>query len=312
MAIRHDSRPDRQRHAASGSSPVRSSTPTSSQFDDLRAADRLEMSAFNLAHAGDLQARASRGSPRRSRATSVPTRFQRRQDGVLSRCPFTECHRGRRAGRSSMRGACATVCRTRTPELTSSQVRDAAGALGRMLKRAHGCGPLRFIAAPQTGHATLDDLNGLGIFAPFVTDDEVAARIELNDLDADRSVIIDRRNKGRNSIRAWICSKYPEGERGRRWCSTRFVGRSPPTSLPQSTASPRCGVGDRADVAQIVMGIESSLNQLDRASDKPGGILSGCCRSRTSSKVNSREPPTRTSPRQRRTRPGRLGGHSSS
>jgi Clostripain family len=234
-----------------------------SQFDDLPDGSRLEMSAFNLAHAGKLNTEVEA----LAKAIDSDIRAARFKSAKMSfyRDVFMGATGGDVRPLIDARRLCDGLADADT-ESAPPEVQDAARKFRDILQPK--CPELSAaLIEHHSHHPTLDDLNGLGIFAPFVTDDDVSARLELNDLDADRMVVIGRKNKGRELYRSLDLFKVSEG--GGTWPTLVFdtLRRTIPAELMAAIDGvTEMRRGDRADVAQIIMAIESSLNQLDRAS----------------------------------------------
>ncbi len=235
-----------------------------SQFDDLPGGSRLEMAAFNLKHAPALKLHVE------SLASAIDTDIRAAGFNSARMSFYRDVFMGATAGDVRPLIDARRLCDGLADadiESASSQVRNTAQDFRKILQPRSAGGDTALIER-QSRHPTLDDLNGLGIFAPFVTDDDVSARLELNDLDADRMVVIDRKNrknKGREHYRSLDLFKGTET-----WPTLVFdtLRRTIPAELMAAIDGiTEMRRGDRADVAQIIMAIESSLNQLDRASD---------------------------------------------
>jgi hypothetical protein len=238
-----------------------------SQFNDLPGACRLEMSAFNLKHATDLNTQVEA----LAKAIDDEIRVTRFDSAKMSfyRDVFMGATAGDVRPLIDVRRLCDGLADTDTVSV-SGAVQDAARAFSQFLQPRSPGGSTALIER-HSHHPTLDDLNGLGIFAPFVTDDEVSARLELNDLDADGRVVIERKNQGRKLYRSLDLFEVSKGTAT--W--PRLVFDTLRRTIPAELMTAIDGVtemrrGDRADVAQIIMAIESSLNQLDRASAAAG------------------------------------------
>jgi hypothetical protein len=235
-----------------------------SQFDDLPGGSRLEMSAFNLKHAAGLKTHVE------SLATAIDTDIRTSDFNSAKMSFYRDVFMGATAGDVrpliDARRLCDGLANADTKS-TSARVQDAARLFRKILQPRSTEGDTALIER-HARHSTLDDLNGLGIFAPFVTDDEVSARLELNDLDADRMVVMGRKNHGRKLYGSLDLFKVPGGTA--MWPTLVFdrLRRTIPAELMAAIDGiTEMRRGDRADVAQIIMAIESSLNQLDRASD---------------------------------------------
>ena len=116
-------------------------------------------------------------------------------------------------------------------------------------------------------HPDLDDLNGIGIFAPFVTDDNDLKRLELEDpaRETGGKGEVPKRKAGREEYKAldlfnpaaqrvtWPSLVYDEL---RQEISPEII-----MSMAEIGATKRA---DRADLTQIMLGIHSAFNKLDR------------------------------------------------
>jgi hypothetical protein len=110
------------------------------------------------------------------------------------------------------------------------------------------------------GHPELEDLHGVGIFAPFVTDDQDLTRLELQDTQQNR-------NPPRKTGREVYEGLALFGDENAVW--PRLVYDELRQSAPPELMIRLSGLGasrreDRRDITQIVLAIESSFNQLDR------------------------------------------------
>ena len=118
------------------------------------------------------------------------------------------------------------------------------------------------------GHPQLlEHLHGVGIFAPFVADDEDLKRLELQD---------DTRNGGPQT------KSGPQTKTGRRAYQSLQLFTSKNATWPQlvydelrqtaasefTTALPDSGSENNRDIRKVVLPIESSFNQLDRVLDE--------------------------------------------
>ena len=237
-----------------------------SQFDDLPDGSRLEMSAFNLNRARDLKLNEVVDSL----ASAIDEDISRTGFDSSRMSFYRDVFTGATAGDVrpliDVRRLCDGLADT-GDEFASKDVREAAETFRLILepKSPEKDPPL---IERHCHHAMLDDLNGLGIFAPFVTDDEVSARLGLIELEADTRIMIERKNAGINAYKDLDLFKV--GDRTGKWPDLVF--KTLRRTIPAELMAAIDGVsemrrGDRADVAQIVMAIEASLNQLDRASE---------------------------------------------
>jgi hypothetical protein len=117
----------------------------------------------------------------------------------------------------------------------------------------------------SSGHPDLSDLNGIGIFAPFITDEHDLERLGLQDTpSADDEDDAEAKNKktGREEYQDLAISRsVPE------W--PRLVYDELRREIPSEIMCALTAIGapkreDRRDIARIVLSIEGSFNKLDR------------------------------------------------
>jgi hypothetical protein len=147
------------------------------------------------------------------------------------------------------------------------------GAESKALRRLSADVPalLKKLVVHHDEHSDLDDLHGIGIFAPFVTDDHDLRQLGLQvvdpegDSDGSASRAPDRKKTGKEEYKAlsifkgmsdWPSLVYDE--------LRREIPSEVMTSLTAVGATKR---EDRRDIAQIVLSIDSSFNKLDRILD---------------------------------------------
>jgi Clostripain family len=113
----------------------------------------------------------------------------------------------------------------------------------------------------KRAHPQLVDLKGIGIYAPFVTDQAILDRLELSHQPKGS---LDRGWKNYEELALFSGRKRERGT----WPSLVYdeLKRTIPAELMvEIDGIGALQTGDRADVAQIIMSIEAVLNGLDRA-----------------------------------------------
>lgn len=129
---------------------------------------------------------------------------------------------------------------------------------------------LRTIVEHTNRHPELEDLNGIGIYAPCVADDETLMRLELEDESspARRLRAVDERHRtGEDAYRGLEIFKIPANRRPPLWPELVYRTlrhRVPADLMACIDGIPALQRADRVHVAQIVLSIDSSLNKLDR------------------------------------------------
>ncbi len=118
------------------------------------------------------------------------------------------------------------------------------------------------LIAYRRAHPQLVDLKGIGIYAPFITDQGILDRLELSQQPKDS---LDR--GWDNYLKLAIFTGRRKRERGT-WPTLVYdeLKRTIPAELMlEIDGIGELQAGDRADVAQIIMSIDAVLNGLDRA-----------------------------------------------
>ena len=120
------------------------------------------------------------------------------------------------------------------------------------------------LIAYKRAHSELVDLKGIGIYAPFITDQGILDRLELAAASPDGKGSLECGSGKISEARAL------QGAEGGRGTWPRLVYDDLKRTIPAELMVTIDGIGelqtgDRADVAQIIMSIESVLNGLDRA-----------------------------------------------
>ena len=120
------------------------------------------------------------------------------------------------------------------------------------------------LIAYKRAHPQLVDLKGIGIYAPFITDQGILDRLELSEQPKRGS---DSLKRGRDNYEKLALFKDRKDDPDT-W--PRLVYDGLKRTIPAELMVEIDGIGalqsgDRADVAQIIMSIEAVLNGLDRA-----------------------------------------------
>jgi len=233
------------------------------QFDDVPNGDKLAMTALDLTHAPKLNVLVNK------LAEAITERIQTFQPDILAY--FRDVFMGAAAGDVRPLIDVVRLCEALSREVPeiSKPVRDAAKALA----TAIGSAKNPKLIADYQSHPDLDDLSGVGIYAPFVTDDGILIRLGLKDPEevkkkdprpAEKKPVKER--TGRDVYDLLDLFTLDDGQRSA-WPALVYKGLQ--RTIPRDLVFAIDGIsemrnGDRADVAQIIMAIDSSLNQLDR------------------------------------------------
>ena len=121
------------------------------------------------------------------------------------------------------------------------------------------------LIAYKRAHPQLVDLKGIGIYAPFITDQGILDRLELAQQPKGGSGSLESGRK--DYLRARPLQRTKATDRGT-WPTLVYddLKRTIPAELMvEIDGIGALQTGDRADVAQIIMSIEAVLNGLDRA-----------------------------------------------
>ena len=240
------------------------------QFDDLPGGDRLAMTVLNLTHA------AKCGGLLEKLASTIHERIDSGFD-TEAMAMLRDVFMGAAAGDVRPLIDLTTLCAIlggAGPDRMVQPIEDAANILLAALQPpeqpAHSHPR---VAAPwsddtliayKRAHPELADLKGVGIYAPFITDQGILNRLELAAVAAGKPSL----ERGLDQYRELELFKgQPKSARGT-WPHLVYEGLK--RTIPAELMVAIDGIGelqsgDRADVAQIVMSIESVLNGLDRA-----------------------------------------------
>ena len=116
------------------------------------------------------------------------------------------------------------------------------------------------LVVKHAGHPELlEDLHGIGIFAPFVTDEEDLKRLELHDERRDGKAPEETGKEVYQNLEL-----FGEGAAWPRLVYDELRQAAPSELMTRLTGLSASVRGDRHDITQIVLAIESSFNKLDR------------------------------------------------
>jgi hypothetical protein len=240
------------------------------QFDDLPGGDRLAMTMLNLAHARTC------GEHLRTLASTIHAEISRDFD-TETMAALRDTFMGAAAGDVRPLIDLTTLCkilRGDGPDKIAPPIVDAAKALLAALQPPDPpFGSPNLTREPNKDklvayhrvHPELIDLKGIGIYAPFITEQQILDRLQL---------AIPKPNAKDGSLqRGWgdyeklaLFKDHPH-EPGT-WPTLVYheLKRTIPAELMvEIDGIGELQTGDRADVAQIIMSFEAVLNGLDRA-----------------------------------------------
>jgi hypothetical protein len=240
------------------------------QFDDLPGGDRLAMTVLDLQHAEKCGRRLEK------LATAIHDEISKGYN-TDTMAELRDIFMGAAAGDVrpliDLTTLCEILCGKGTVTMADPIRETAADLLAglrkfeptsledeQLPKRA----PEDPLIAYKRAHPALVDLKGIGVYAPFITDQGILDRLQLSqrpkdDLgsvrrgweDYEELTLFNQRQKTRGT---WPTLVYDDLKR----------------TIPEELMVEIDGIGalqtgDRADVAQIIMSIEAVLNALDRA-----------------------------------------------
>jgi hypothetical protein len=245
------------------------------QFNDLPGGNKLTMTALNLTRAGGLNMLVHE--------LAVAIKESIRTYGPATLSFFRDVFMGAAAGDVRPLIDVVRLCEALSQEdaEVSPRVRKAASKLAEALRYGSPGNPA-FIAHHRRD-PELDDLNGVGIYAPFVTDDGNLGLLGLSDPDRTEKKS-EKEATGRTMYEALQLFKLDaldtplQSSAPRHSAWPALVYRALQRTIPRDLQLAIDGIsemrnGDRADVAQIIMAIDSSLNQLDRAVARAGDSI---------------------------------------
>jgi hypothetical protein len=231
------------------------------QFDDLPGGDRLAMTVLNLVAARGLD-KALEELAQAIDAEIVSSGFNSKTLAYLR-----DLFMGSAAGDVRPLIDLTTLLRSLAPEKDplSEKIAVKARTLLDLLHVKTKHRP-RLVECCGAHPDLRDDLLGIGIYAPFVTDKGIVGRLGLSDAPerhGPKAVLNGKQQYERLDI-------FPRREKAA-W--PRLVYEGLRRTIPADLIFAIDGIselqsGDRADVAQIIMSIEASLNQFDRAVEK--------------------------------------------
>jgi hypothetical protein len=242
----------REEHALYGSSPEALAKNIVDayvhQFDDLPDGDKLAMTALRLSAAEGLDGLVD------AVATAIAGEIRRREPRTDTLGLFRDIFMGAAAGDVRPLIDVKKLCDgIDSAESTNTPLRQAATTL----RDAVTAMIVKTDRAPE-----LDDLNGVGIYAPFVSDRRMLIQLGLNDADPDDETLRPGAVTGREVYKALALFNDRQA-----WPTLVFDGLK--RTVPRDLRIAIDGIaemadGDRADVAQIIMAIDSALNRFDR------------------------------------------------
>jgi hypothetical protein len=240
------------------------------QFDDLPGGDRLAMTVLELQHAEKCGQRLN------TLATAIHDEII---DGFDTdkMAELRDVFMGAAAGDVRPLVDLTTLCEILGGKGTvemATPIKQAARALLAGLREPEpnslegDAGDKRAteptLIAFKKAHPQLVALKGIGIYAPFITDQDILDRLELAEQPKDGLGSLKRGRKDYQTLALF------EGRKNERDTWPRLVYDDLKRTIPAELMVEIDGIGalqtgDRADVAQIIMSIESVLNGLDRA-----------------------------------------------
>jgi hypothetical protein len=238
------------------------------QFDDLPGGDRLAMTVLDLQHAKKC------GERLETLATAIHKEIGKSFD-TDTMAELRDIFMGAAAGDVRPLIDLTTLCEILGGKGTvrmEEPIRKAARLLlaglrnpnPNTLEEADPEEPPREdpLIAYKRAHPQLVDLKGIGIYAPFITDQGILDRLELSQQPKDSLEV-----GWDNYVKLALFTGRRKRERGT-WPTLVYdeLKRTIPAELMvEIDGIGALQTGDRADVAQIIMSIEAVLNGLDRA-----------------------------------------------
>jgi Clostripain family len=245
--------------------------------------ERVEMTLLNLSHAGELRkaidglATAIRGAFKSDdqfdsgRRAAIRDAFIAAAAGdVRPLVDLKDLSRALKQDLCDTQGRVFLASTLRIPHDRREWLEKSATDLEKHLHEVEAVlAPGRFLVK-MAAHSSLADLGGVGIYVPFVTDEQDLKRLGLED-DPFRS----RRAQDRTSETSketyvgLALFSDKNGPRGT-WPALVYDDLSEP--IPSELLNLIADIGvtsstDRAEIAQIVLSIESTFNKLDRVLD---------------------------------------------
>ena len=239
------------------------------QFDDLPGGDRLAMTVLDLQHAEKCGQRLEK------LATAIHHEISKSYN-TDTMAELRDIFMGAAAGDVRPLIDLTTLCEILAGKGTiemAEPIQTAATALLDMLKPEPRRNPMEkgdeqrkceTLIPYKRAHPQLFDLKGIGIYAPFITDQGILDRLELSQQPKGGS---DSLKRGRDDYQKLALFKHRKDDPDT-W--PRLVYDGLKRTIPAELMMEIDGIGelqtgDRADVAQIIMSIEAVLNGLDRA-----------------------------------------------
>jgi hypothetical protein len=239
------------------------------QFEDLPGGDRLAMTMLNLKHAKECGRRLE------VLATAIHNEISNGFD-TDTMAELRDIFMGAAAGDVRPLIDLTTLCeilRGKGTVKMADTIQKAASDLLDLVRPARDPNQIEeddkeqqltedTLIGYKRAHPQLVHLNGIGIYAPFITDQGILDRLELSQQPKDSLDC-----GWDNYLKLALFSGRSKRERGT-WPTLVYdeLKRTIPAELMvEIDGIGALQTGDRADVAQIIMSIEAVLNGLDRA-----------------------------------------------
>jgi hypothetical protein len=234
------------------------------QFDDLPGGDRLAMTVLDLQHAQECGQRLEK------LATAIHGEISKSYN-TDTMAELRDIFMGAAAGDVRPLIDLTTLCEILAGKGTiemaerirtaATDLLDALGAPPPRNPREKGDEPT--LIAYRRAHPQLHDLKGIGIYAPFITDQGILDRLELAQTkDGEGSLKNGRKNYEKLAL---FKDRKDEPDTWPRLVYDGLKRTIPAELMVEIDGIGELQTGDRADVAQIIMSIEAVLNGLDRA-----------------------------------------------
>ena len=231
------------------------------QFRDVPTSEKLAMTILNLPAARGLDQKIHKLASAVEQA--IRANDFKSETVSLFRDIFTSATGGDVRPLIDLTRLCEALLSEQHPAISSSDITTSADEL---LDAIRPSSKDTALILCHTCHAELDDVKGVGIFVPAVSDEGMLKTLELEDRSANGSTrgapVL-----GRDSYEQ-LAVFNDGGKNYRVWPALVYDGLR--REIPRDLTVAIDGIaemqdGDRADVAQIILAIESSLNQFDRA-----------------------------------------------
>jgi len=237
------------------------------QFDDLPGGDRLAMTVLDLQHAEKCGRRLEK------LATAIHDEISK-DFNTDTMAELRDIFMGAAAGDVRPLIDLTTLCEilagkgtVKMADTIQTAAADLLVALGSPPPRnPREKGDEPTLIAYRRAHSQLHDLKGIGIYAPFITDQGILDRLELSQQPKKKGDLPSLQH-GSENYKKLALFESRKNEPGT-WPTLVYdeLKRTIPAELMvEIDGIGELQTGDRADVAQIIMSIEAVLNGLDRA-----------------------------------------------